>query len=185
MNNKQKSILKEIMIMIILSVIIIGFVKYILSNDKEPLETILEIYFFIAKVYAIFLTIRILMTLELKNKIAIAIAIVAVTIIAIPSKNNSYTECGVGSVYTKHYNGYRESRSEGCEVTKGGAIKLTGAFILFFYLSLLLLERREKENEIKTKSKKVKKEADEEIQTKIDDSFNNTFDDNDYKDIPF
>ncbi len=118
-----------------------------------------------------------------KHIISAIMAIVAVIILAIPSENNSYTECGVGSVY---------SHGE-CRMTTGGAIKLTGAFIVFFYLSLLVLERREKEDELEaesdqkiTKSKKLNNESDDDIQRKIDDSFNHSSEnEDDYKNIPF
>ena len=124
-----------------------------------------------------------------QHKKSAIIAIIAVIIMAIPSKNNSYTECGVGSVYTTHY---YEGESYGkCEMTIGGAMKLTGAFVAFFYLSLLVLDRREREDKIETKlDKKITKtkqtREEKGITTKLDESFDN-FSDNedDYKNIPF
>ncbi len=76
--------------------------------------------------------------------IASALAIIIVTISAIPSKNNSYTECGVGSVYTKYYDEYSDRYSEGCDLTTAGFFKLLAIFGVTFYISLLLLERKEK-----------------------------------------
>jgi len=81
--------------------------------------------------------------------VAATLAIILVTIAAMPSENNSYTECGVGSVYTKHYYHYynsheRELTSEGCDLTTTGFFKLLAIFSITFYISLFFIERREK-----------------------------------------
>ncbi len=197
MNSKEKSTYREVSIVLAISIVMIGLEVYISSEHKHWEKLTLVVYVLGLIMYSINLLKRIFKNHKLtkRNLIALLMAFLIVEILAIPSENNSFTECGIGSVYTKHYyheGSYSEVTSEGCEVTGGGIIKLIGTFVVVLYLSylsLLVLERREKENELGDKSKKVKKESDKEIQARFDDSFDespgNSFENNDYKNIPF
>lgn len=183
MNNKEASIVLAI------SIVMIGLDVYISNEYKYWGRLTLVVYILGMIIYLINLRKRILKKYKMqkllikKNLIALLMALFIVEILAIPSGNNSFTECGIGSVYTKHYyheGNYSEVSSEGCEVTGGGIIKLIGAFavaLYLSYLSLLVLERM-----------KINKENDEEIQAKFDDSFEELSDssnEDDYKDILF
>ncbi len=212
MVNEKKVIHKKITVTVVLSFLVFSGLNYFLEDSSQKWVGItMFIYGFAAFIYSINLLNKLFdiysprEIFTRKNNIAIAIAIIAVGILAMSSKNSSYTECGVGSVYAKHYyhdGSYSELTSEGCDMTIGGVIKLSGAFIIFFYLSLLIIERNEKKDELESdatdtfedkfeldKEKSVKQELDEDIQAKFDDSFgelnDNSIADDDYKNIPF
>lgn len=157
----SKNTPKEVSLIILLSAILLGlfYFIYIRIKDNEDYTAILfgfyAVYliglfmYFMAK----FLTFvenyadkkqigkKFKKYLTKKNLIASTIALVAVIILAMPSENKNFTECGVGFLYKTHYYDGQEDGGS-CDLTTGGALKLTGAYIFVFYLSLLALGRR-------------------------------------------
>jgi len=171
-NQKQVNKTTKIYIVII-TIIMISIEIYVYNNFQKYMLIAFLIYMigmiiFFLNIFVKRFKKQIKKKLTKNNLVAVTLAIIVVTITAMPSQNNSYTECGVGSVYTKHYYNYynsheRELTSEGCDLTTTGFFKLLAIFSITFYISLFFIERRE---EIKKGSDKENNNIDEGTQVK-------------------